>query len=120
MEKFDTVFLKPKKHILESWGKQLDTPFVFELKELLVAYLMDVMFLYGRNLDYKSEYLERPNQFKKTLSSSARDGLFNCICIFKTGYRTPIDQDADDYSETFWQKLTSVEPFVLDSDNGNK
>jgi len=117
---YDIVFLKPEKHILENWRKQLDTPFKFTLKELLVAYLMDVMFLYGLKLDYKSEYIERPNKFKKTLSSSAREGLFNSICVLKTGYRTPIEPDTCDYHETFWGKLTSVELFVLDSDNWNK
>jgi hypothetical protein len=80
--------LKPDAKILELWKKQIDTNFNLTNTDVLIAYLMHVMFIIGIKMDYKQFYLHYPNynEFERILSSSARDGLFSSICVLKTGH----------------------------------
>ena len=97
---------QPSKEILETWQQYLQCPDIeFDNELLLKAYYFDVGFILGRQIDFKTDYLNEDNTFKTLLPTPVRQNLINAISIIKNGIRYPIFGDTDNFKIVYQSRL---------------
>ncbi len=96
---------RPSDKVLKQWAKYLKhSDIEFDIDILLKAYYFDVGFIIGRQIDYKTDYLNLDNSFKTLLPTPVRENLLNAISIIKKGVRCPVNGDSESF-KTAYQSL---------------
>ena len=97
---------QPSKEVLETWRQYLQCPDIEIDNELLLkAYYFDIGFIIGRQIDFRTDYLNEDNTFKTLLPTPVRQNLINAISIIKNGIRYPIFGDSDNFKIVYQSHL---------------